>query len=238
MEKHKAATPCAVCDHHHEAAAAASGVNIVKSSRGRKPSNKANAQKKKKKQPQRGMGVAQLERLRLQEMPPPPPSIQNSHLQSHVPFPEPIPSVPALHSAGYYGVPPVVVGDGLLGPLEQSRVLYSGFGGESGQVLMSKNLVGLGTSKELSSMPKNMYMHHHHHQQQQPWGVLPQQHCDICLKVVSFHFFFLFLVFGYLILCYIYVYVVWVLIFSFVMWFIFINNFFFFLMKFQLEKEY
>ncbi|KAH9802944.1 protein SPOROCYTELESS [Citrus sinensis] len=176
---------CTVCDHHHEAAAAAaaSGVNIVKSGRGRKPSNKANAQKKQKKTPQRGMGVAQLERLRQQEMPPPTPSIQNGHLKSHMPFPEPIPSVPVLHGAGHYGMPSVVVGNGLLGPLEESRVLHSGGGGRSGQVLMSKNLVGLGTSKELSSMPKNMHVHHH----QQPWGVLPQQHCDICLKKKRFH---------------------------------------------------
>lgn len=188
MEKYKATMSCTVCDHHHEAAAAAaaSGVNIVKSGRGRKPSNKANAQKKQKKTPQRGMGVAQLERLRQQEMPPPTPSIQNGHLQSHMPFPEPIPSVPVLHGAGHYGMPSVVVGNGLLGPLEESRVLHSGGGGRSGQVLMSKNLVGLGTSKELSSMPKNMHVHHH----QQPWGVLPQQHCDICLKVTSFLLFF------------------------------------------------
>ncbi|KAK9209390.1 hypothetical protein WN944_001756 [Citrus x changshan-huyou] len=126
--------------------------------RGRKPSNKSNAQKKQKKQPLRGMGVAQLERLRQLEMPPPTPSIQNGHLHSHMPFPEPIPSVPVMHGAGHYGMPSVVVGNGLLGPLEESRVLYNGGGSGPGQVLMSKNLVGLGTSKKLSSMPKNMYV--------------------------------------------------------------------------------
>ncbi|GAV74444.1 NOZZLE domain-containing protein [Cephalotus follicularis] len=147
---------------------------LPSNNRGRKPG------KVKKKQPQRGMGVAQLERLRLQERWKKMTEISDP-LQ-YQPLPGPI------ASAGNYNGS-MVGGSGLVG-FDQALVIQrmgnGGFGGGSGQVMMDPNWIGashdlrirvgtsvLGTSKELSSMPKNMMQQ------------CVSERCDVCFKGVE-----------------------------------------------------
>ncbi|KAF2314274.1 hypothetical protein P3X46_027074 [Hevea brasiliensis] len=152
------------------------------SNRGRKPNKGPPACKK---QPQRGMGVAKLENLRFQERlkQMKETQLESFNVQSAQSIvPDPIHSVPIQFGQVSYGVP-MFNGGGFLGFDQGLLVKRIGNGGfaelndspGSGQFLVNPYVFRapdmsvrggttaavLGTSKELSSMPKLMQHHEH-----------------------------------------------------------------------------